>query len=100
MSGPPLSRARQHLLAPPLGRLDLVEREHVQSGDFAVRRREVRQEPSNETLGAVAARLHHPQEPVGVSAQETAAPPHPTPAQPPHPLPPLAPPHPPHLLPH
>src|ERR1700681_1560565 len=66
----PLSRARQHLLAPPLCRLDLVEREHVQTGDPALRRSDVGQEPPDETLWAVTAWLHHPQEPVRVSTQE------------------------------
>src|SRR4030088_3420389 len=66
-----LGGARQHVLAPSLGRLDLVEREHVQARDLFVWSREVGQERVDETLGAVAAGLEHAHEPVGMAAQET-----------------------------
>src|SRR3982074_618192 len=61
-----LGGAGQHVLAPSLGRLDLVEGENVQAVDLLVLRCKVGQERVDETLGVVAAGPEHPQEPVGV----------------------------------
>src|ERR1700682_4539061 len=65
-----LTRAGQHVLAPSLCRLDLVEREYVDAGDVALGSREIRQERFYETLRVVAPRLQHPEEPIGMSLQE------------------------------
>src|SRR5579859_1086800 len=45
------AQARQHLLAPPLGRLDLVEREDVQPDDLAVGLRQLGRERNRKPLG-------------------------------------------------
>src|ERR1700737_1091360 len=66
-----LGGASPHVLAPSLGRLDLVEREHVESGDLFVCCCKVGQQGFDETLGAVAAGPEHAEEPVGMAAQES-----------------------------
>src|SRR2546423_8594504 len=53
---PLLLDLREHLAAPPLRRLDLVEREDVQAGDAPVRDREVRRHCADEPARIVAAR--------------------------------------------
>src|SRR5581483_3807579 len=69
---PPLLslQARQHLLAPSLGRFDLVEGEDVQARDVAVRLREIRHQPRREAARIVATRGDHPHEPVRMALQE------------------------------
>src|SRR5205814_9487951 len=65
-----LLQARQHLLAPPLRRLDLVEREHVESRHLLLWQRELRHEARRELARLVAARLDHAHQPVRMAAQE------------------------------
>jgi len=44
--------ARQHVLAPPLRRFDLVEREDVESGDLALGQGKLRHETRREAAGS------------------------------------------------
>ena len=60
----------QRLSTPLLGRLDLVECEDVESRDQPAGRGQVRPQAGEESVRAVATRLDHAEEPVGVSAQE------------------------------
>src|SRR5882672_3210203 len=63
-------QARKGFLAPLLGRFDLVEREHVQSGHLAIGRGKVRKKAGCESTWVISAGLDHSQEPVGMPAQE------------------------------
>src|SRR5438552_5057813 len=62
--------SRQHLPAPPLRRLDLVEREHVQSHDAPVWLRELRQQCADEPPRLVATGTKHARQPTRMAAQK------------------------------
>src|SRR6266699_6379543 len=66
-----LTQSRQHLLAPLLGRLDLIEREHMDAGHLHLRPGQLRHQTRSEALRRVTARLDHAHEPVRVAAQES-----------------------------
>src|SRR5690348_5475113 len=67
----PSLEARQHLAPPSLRRLDLVEREYVQTGNSQVRPREVRPQGAHETPRFVTARAKHASHPARMAAQES-----------------------------
>src|SRR3989442_7406078 len=62
--------SRHHLPAPPLRRLDLVEREHLKTRDPAIGLLDLRHQRPEEAPRVVAARAEHPSQPAGVAAQE------------------------------
>src|SRR5690242_17750533 len=67
-----LSRqTRQHLLAPTLGRLDLVEREDVQARHLALRRSELRHQRGKKAAWIVPTRPEHARHPARMAAEKT-----------------------------
>src|SRR5690348_482000 len=66
-----LAQSRQHLPAPSLRRLDLVEREYVQAGDAPVRLRDVGGQRVHKAARVVPARAEHARQPAPVTAQKS-----------------------------
>src|SRR5438309_10839359 len=66
-----LRKARQHLAPPSLRRLDLVECEHVESGDAPGVLCDVREQRAHESAGLVSARPKHSRQPAGLAAPQT-----------------------------
>src|SRR5690349_4047438 len=67
----PSLETRKHLSPPPLGRLDLVEREDMKPGDLALGLCDVWHQRSEEAPRVVAARAEHARHPARVAAQES-----------------------------
>src|SRR5262245_29223 len=70
MAPPPLGQPRQHLPAPPLRRLDLVEREHVKPSHAELRIRDSGHQRAKESSGLVSTGPEHARHPARVAAQE------------------------------
>src|SRR5436190_6915471 len=66
----PSLQARKHLSPPPLGRLDLVEREDMKPGDPSLGQRDIAHQSGEEPTRLVAAGPEHAGHPARVAAQK------------------------------